>query len=86
MLGLLIKYCKKQTLKQIKMPGTLNHYKITKTIGVGGSCKVKLAEDTKTGRKVAIKLIKDDIDYDFKKQILAETQTMAKLDSEHVVK
>jgi len=39
------------------MPGTLGKYQIKRTIGVGSSCKVKLATVIGTGEQVALKLL-----------------------------
>ena len=39
------------------MPGRIGKYEILKTLGSGGSCKVKLAVDTETGESVAIKML-----------------------------
>ena len=33
-----------------------------RTLGSGGSCKVKLGLDTSTGEKVAIKIMNDNLD------------------------
>jgi len=44
------------------MQGKIGVFEIIKTIGTGASCKVKLAIDTRTGKKVAIKIIKNDMD------------------------
>lgn len=44
------------------MPGRLGKYEILKTLGSGGSCKVKLAIDTTTGEKVAIKMLNQFLD------------------------
>jgi len=41
------------------MPGTIGRYEIRQTLGQGFSCKVKLGVDSQTGRKVAVKIIKD---------------------------
>lgn len=41
------------------MPGTIGRYEIRQTLGCGFSCKVKLGIDTETGRKVAVKIIKE---------------------------
>lgn len=41
------------------MPKSIGDYNIIKALGEGASCKVKLAVDTRTGTKVAIKLMND---------------------------
>jgi len=40
------------------MPGSIDKYTILKTLGEGASCKVKLAKDSESDTKVAIKLLK----------------------------
>jgi serine/threonine protein kinase len=68
------------------MPKTIAQYNILRTLGSGGSCKVKLAEDTSNGnRKVAVKIMNDDMDEDAKKLSLNEVEIMIKLNHKHVV-
>lgn len=59
------------------MPGTLGKYKIFHTLSSGSSCKVKLAENTETGRQCAIKFMFDDILMDQQLQDLVYTEVMA---------
>ena len=40
----------------------IGKYTIMRTLGTGGSCKVKLGLDTSTGKKVAVKIMNDDLD------------------------
>ena len=40
------------------MTGTLGKYQVQRTLGVGASCKVKLAVDTADGTRVAIKIMR----------------------------
>ena len=42
-------------------------YNLLRTIGVGGSCKVKLGQHVLTGEKVAIKLLKKEKVEDYEK-------------------
>jgi len=50
--------CPPDTISPILGP-TLAHYKILKKIGQGGMGEVYLAEDSKLGREVAIKVLPD---------------------------
>jgi len=44
------------------MPGYIGNYQIGRTLGSGASCKVKLGVDLTTGKKVAVKIMKEDMD------------------------
>jgi serine/threonine protein kinase len=44
------------------MPKVIGKYQIIQTIGDGLTCKVKLAFDQESKEKVAIKIIKPDLD------------------------
>tara|TARA_B110000285_G_C14776999_1_gene446697 strand:- start:357 stop:524 length:168 start_codon:yes stop_codon:yes gene_type:complete len=55
------------------MPGTINQYEVRHTLGSGFSCKVKLGVDTDSGRKVAIKIIKEGGDEDMMELVRTET-------------
>jgi len=48
------------------MQGKIGVFEIIKTIGTGASCKVKLAIDTRNGKKVAIKVIKEGMEQKLK--------------------
>ena len=40
---------------------SLGKYKVLKTLGSGGTCKVKLGYDVENNRKVALKILKSDL-------------------------
>ena len=67
------------------MPGRLGKYEIIKTLGSGGSCKVKLAIDTETGEKVAVKMLKKDIDAKTHSLTMNEVQAMSNLQHKHII-
>jgi serine/threonine protein kinase len=67
------------------MSKTIGKYNILRTLGSGGSCKVKLAMDTETNRKVAVKIMNDDMGEDEKALLKTEVETMVKLDHKHIV-
>lgn len=60
------------------MPGQIGRYEIRQTLGQGFSCKVKLGIDTETGRKVAVKIIKDG-DEELMELVRTETQAMQQI-------
>lgn len=64
----------------------LSHYKILSRIGAGGMGEVYLAEDTKLGRKVAIKVLPEYLKADelAKKRMLREARAAAKLDHSNI--
>jgi len=67
------------------MSATIGRYKITRTLGSGASCKVKLAIDTETGRKVAIKILHGDMDEKMKELVMTEVEAMSKLNHENII-
>jgi serine/threonine protein kinase/Tfp pilus assembly protein PilF len=66
--------------------GTISHYRIVKHLGAGGMGEVYLAEDTKLGRKVAIKLLPASAvaDEQAKKRLLREARAAATLDHPNI--
>jgi carbon catabolite-derepressing protein kinase len=67
------------------MPGKIGRFEIMRTLGVGASCKVKLALDTETGRKVAVKIINDNMDPKMKELVMNEVKHMSELKHQHVI-
>ena len=61
------------------MPGRIGRFQISRTLGQGASCKVKLGLDTETGSKVAIKLMHDDMDEGVKELLMNEVEAMQNL-------
>ena len=57
----------------------IGKYQILRTIGFGGTCKVKLGIDTSTGKNVAIKIMKSDLDSETLTYVMAEVEAMQKL-------
>ena len=58
------------------MPGKIGKFQLSRTLGHGASCKVKLGLDTETGSKVAIKLMNDDLDDQVKELVMNEVEAM----------
>ncbi|HXC15953.1 MAG TPA: protein kinase [Holophagaceae bacterium] len=68
------------------VPESIGHYRIIRPLGTGGMGQVYLAEDTKLGRQVAIKLLppEDSHQPQSRKRLLKEAQAAAKLDHPNV--
>lgn len=67
------------------MPGILGKYDILKTLGKGGSSKVKLGYDPDTDTKVAIKIMNEDIDDDFQDLLNTELEFMKELKHPNII-
>ena len=65
-----------------------DRYEVGRRLGHGGMATVFLAEDTKLGRPVAIKLLADNLahDDDFRDRFMREARLAAQLDHPNVVK
>jgi serine/threonine protein kinase/tetratricopeptide (TPR) repeat protein len=68
------------------IPETISHYRIIKRLGAGGMGEVYLAEDTRLGRQVAIKLLPANLigDQNAEKRFLREAQAAAGLDHPNI--
>jgi len=58
------------------MPGKIGRFEVHKTLGSGASCKVKLGVDTETGKKVAIKIINDNLDEKMRELVMNEVTAL----------
>src|SRR5581483_10574260 len=69
-----------------KIPQTFSHYRVVSKLGAGGMGEVYLAEDTKLGRQVAIKILSPDATRDERasKRLLREAQAAAALDHPNI--
>ena len=63
----------------------IGKYLILRTLGTGGTCKVKLGSDMETGQHVAIKIIKSDLGDDVLKYVLAEVHAMQSLHHKNIL-
>src|SRR4249920_78961 len=65
---------------------TVGHYRITSRLGAGGMGEVFLAEDTRLGRKAAIKFLPADLanDPDRRNRFLAEAKAASALNHPNV--
>ena len=63
-------------------------YKIVKTIGIGGMAVVFEAYDITTGKRVAIKMLKDTIENDTQaiRRFINESRAISMMDSDNIVK
>jgi len=69
------------------LPERLEYFRIEKVLGEGGMGTVYLAEDTRLGRRVALKTLKRDLAIKpaAKDRFLREARSAAKLEHDHVI-
>ncbi|MEV6069921.1 protein kinase [Nocardia sp. NPDC052001] len=67
--------------------GTLGHYRLIMLLGQGGMGQVWLAQDTRMGRDVALKVLPADLatDMDYRRRFEREAQLAARLRGPHIV-
>ena len=63
----------------------IGKYEISRTLGSGASCKVKLGIDTQTGRKVAVKIMNPDMDADIRKLVMTEIEALKAIKHQNVI-
>jgi serine/threonine protein kinase len=68
------------------MSKRIGKFQVIRTIGSGVSCKAKLGLDLETGKKVAIKIMNNDLSASDQELINAEVTAMKNLDHKHVIK
>ena len=64
----------------------IGQYDVTRSLGFGATCKVKLGLDTSSGKNVAIKIMKPDLDEDTYKYVMTEVKALAALNHPNVLK
>ena len=64
---------------------SLGKYKVLKTLGSGGTCKVKLGFDPSTNLNVALKILKDDLSDKTNELVIQEVKIMQTLQHAHVL-
>lgn len=63
----------------------IGKYTIYRTLGRGGTCKVKLGRDTETGQPVAVKIMNDDMDAEDLQMVLNEVETIRSVAHQNVI-
>lgn len=69
-------------------PGDMvDHFEVVRAIGRGGMGEVYLARDTRLGRQVALKVLREDVsaDADLRRRILREARLTARFAHPHIV-
>jgi len=64
----------------------IGKYAIYRTLGKGGTCKVKLGRNTETGEPVAVKIMNDDLDAEDLQLVLTEVDAIRSVAHDNVIK
>jgi serine/threonine protein kinase len=67
------------------MPGKLGKYEVLRTLGSGASCKVKMGMDSESGKKVAIKIMNDNMDEKLKELVMVEVKAMENMKHVNII-
>lgn len=63
----------------------IGKYAIYRTLGRGGTCKVKLGRDTTTNQPVAVKIMNDDLDAEDLQLVLTEVEAIKSVGHRNVI-
>src|SRR5437867_5909254 len=63
----------------------IGHYSVLSSLGMGGMGEVYLAQDTKLGRKVAIKMLPSSLDADRARRFQQEARTASALNHPNIL-
>lgn len=64
----------------------IGKYNIYRTLGRGGTCKVKLGREQGTGEPVAVKIMNDDLDEEDLELVMNEVEAIQSIDHPNVIK
>lgn len=68
------------------MSGNIGKFHIKRTLGQGGSCKVKYAVNTETKEKVAIKILNEDLTDEIRDHVMQEVKIMESLTHLNIIR
>ena len=64
----------------------IGKYDIFRTLGKGGSCKVKLGRDTSTNEPVAVKIMSEELDAEDLEMVMNEVAAINSINHQNVIK
>ncbi len=76
-----------EKINNLNVDDSLGHYQILKQIGAGGMGEVYLAEDTKLERKVALKILPEDLanDAERMRRFVQEAKSASSLNYPNII-